>query len=438
MHVIHHHHVQKKQKERALPTQTHLKCATSQERSVRISRAGASFVCVLNKVNSSRFLLTHVRATTHSTRPHLIPHPVPCTPQAQPPESDPRAPPRPAHPITMPAQTSPLPRPPLATHRRRALLALAALLGAVHVPEATAFLPTALPSSLARTGTCQASSGFGKRALVVAAATANKNKKGSKGSKGSSSGLRGDVLRSGSGTTRSSSGPRPSNDTSGSAGAGAAAFDPKNPFYTSEFGEDEPVADATAAAPETEAEKAKRLQEEDEWLLNFSRDDPDSYTETYSQPEERKARAQATKDRYDFTCLTVEEVARSYQVPISWIGDALCNFGVVPPIQWTARMGDLIDGEQAFALLEAMHGWDHAIMYDMYTWDSLRELVDSYDLEMSEVLQVCDEEKFALPFGLRSHLRIEQFARLMRRLGLARELPDHIKAEHPDPDYPNV
>lgn len=40
------------------------------------------------------------------------------------------------------------------------------------------------------------------------------------------------------------------------------------------------------------------------------------------------------------------------QVPISWVGDALCNFGVPPPIQWTARIGDLIDGEQAFEILE--------------------------------------------------------------------------------------
>ena len=41
-----------------------------------------------------------------------------------------------------------------------------------------------------------------------------------------------------------------------------------------------------------------------------------------------------------------------------------------------------LPGEQAFALLEAMHGWDHAVMYDMYTWDSLRELAASYDLEI--------------------------------------------------------
>lgn len=51
---------------------------------------------------------------------------------------------------------------------------------------------------------------------------------------------------------------------------------------------------------------------------------------------------------------------------------------------------------------------------------------------------MCDEEGFALPFGLRSHLRVEQYARLMRRLGRAKDLPDDVREKCPDPDYPSV
>jgi len=299
--------------------------------------------------------------------------------------------------------------------------------------EASAFLylSSSCPLSSRPQTSCQRSKtrfadksrNFGRSVLMMVAAASSSNRK-----KNNSSGLRGNVLRS-------SSGARRLNDTT--APASGAAFDPHNPFFTSEFGEQE-LEDNSSTSPETEAEREKRLQEEDEWLLNFSRDDPDSHTETFSDPKERQSRARATKDRYDFTCLTVEEVARSYQVPISWVGDALCNFGVVPPIQWTARIGDVIDGDQAFALLEAMHGWDHAIMFDMYTWDSLRELAASHEIPIAKVLQVCDEEGFALPFGLRSHLRVEQYARLMRRLGMAQELTDHIREAHPDPDYPST
>ena len=38
---------------------------------------------------------------------------------------------------------------------------------------------------------------------------------------------------------------------------------------------------------------------------------------------------------------------------------------------------------------QAMHGWDHAVMYDMYTWDSLREVAASHDMDLGDVLQVC-------------------------------------------------
>ena len=48
------------------------------------------------------------------------------------------------------------------------------------------------------------------------------------------------------------------------------------------FEENEALAAKHAAAQppegETEAERAQRLQEEDEWLLNFSRDDPEGHT----------------------------------------------------------------------------------------------------------------------------------------------------------------
>jgi hypothetical protein len=93
-----------------------------------------------------------------------------------------------------------------------------------------------------------------------------------------------------------------------------------------------PPSAAAPATEETEEERAKRLQEEDEWMLQFSRDDPDAHTEVYSEPAERARKAKETKDRYDFTCLTVEEVARSYQVRLAscvffLAGLALCVVG---------------------------------------------------------------------------------------------------------------
>lgn len=50
---------------------------------------------------------------------------------------------------------------------------------------------------------------------------------------------------------------------------------------------------------------------------------------------------------------------------------------------------------------------------------------------------MCDEEGFALPFGLSSRLRMENFARLMRRLGKGDELSDEVRRLYKDPDYPD-
>lgn len=131
----------------------------------------------------------------------------------------------------------------------------------------------------------------------------------------------------------------------------------------------------------------------------------------------------------------MEQVAKGYQVPIHWLGDALCNFGAPPPIRWGARIADLVDGEAAFQLLEAIWGWDHTLIFDMYSWESISELAYNHDLEVGDVLRVCDEENFVLPFGARTRLRVEHHARLMRRLGLGHLITDSVRGKHPDPDY---
>jgi hypothetical protein len=121
---------------------------------------------------------------------------------------------------------------------------------------------------------------------------------------------KGDKGSGSSGSSGTGSRPRtrkPRNETASSSGS--FFFEEKEAVTASA-----PSAAAVEGQEETEAERAQRLQEEDDWMSQFSKDDPDAHTEIYSEPEERERKAKATQDRYDFTCLTVEEVARSYQV----------------------------------------------------------------------------------------------------------------------------
>jgi len=55
---------------------------------------------------------------------------------------------------------------------------------------------------------------------------------------------------------------------------------------------------------------------------------------------------------------TLKEIASDYQVPICYLADALCGWGVPPPIDTDAMLGDLCTGEMAFAILEAIHTLD--------------------------------------------------------------------------------
>lgn len=128
-----------------------------------------------------------------------------------------------------------------------------------------------------------------------------RQRKGDKGASGAGSG-------SGAGSRPRTA--RPRNETASSEG-----------FF---FEENEALAAKHAASgvEETEEERRQRLQEEEEWMLNLSREDTDAHTEVFSEPGERERKAKETKDRYDFTCLTVEEVARSYQVRA-----AICRWG---------------------------------------------------------------------------------------------------------------
>jgi len=59
--------------------------------------------------------------------------------------------------------------------------------------------------------------------------------------------------------------------------------------------------------------------------------------ERYSGMKEAEKRRSESARRDDFMCYTVDEVSRWYGVPLYWLGDALCSFGVPPPIKVSGR-----------------------------------------------------------------------------------------------------
>lgn len=113
---------------------------------------------------------------------------------------------------------------------------------------------------------------------------------------------------------------------------------------------------------------------------------------------------------------TLKEISMDYGVPITYLADVLATWGVPIPIDPNSRLGDMVTGEQAFAILEAIHTLDVAELHERYAEDDLMNLCDYYDLDIKLAFDFCMERGWALPFGVRTFLRVEQEAELLDAL----------------------
>jgi len=114
---------------------------------------------------------------------------------------------------------------------------------------------------------------------------------------------------------------------------------------------------------------------------------------------------------------TLREIAMDYSVPISYLADVLCMWGVLPPIQIDdVSLGDMVTGEQAFALLEAANSLDVGALNDRYSNTNLRQLSYEFDIDLQDAFSMVMKEGWSLPFGVETCLRVEQEDELIRVL----------------------
>lgn len=113
---------------------------------------------------------------------------------------------------------------------------------------------------------------------------------------------------------------------------------------------------------------------------------------------------------------SLREISMDFQVPICYLGDVLCSWGVPPPIDPNTMLGDMVTGEQAFAILEAIHTLDVGSLNDRYAEYDLATLCNEYDIELSDGFELAMKEGWNLPFGVRTFLRVEQEEFLIEKL----------------------
>jgi hypothetical protein len=113
---------------------------------------------------------------------------------------------------------------------------------------------------------------------------------------------------------------------------------------------------------------------------------------------------------------TLKEIASDYQMPICYLADVLCTWGVPPPIDADGLLGDMVTGEQAFAVLEAIHTLDMGALNERYADYDLATLCNEYDIELADGFELAMKEGWNLPFGVRTFLRVEQEDHLIETL----------------------
>jgi len=194
----------------------------------------------------------------------------------------------------------------------------------------------------------------------------------------------------------------------------------KNPPSKEE--ETEKKEEATTTT-KTEQKKAND-NDDDQKKKADDNDDDDDKKKVYNEEEEELINAMGgkpgaiTKREPGYLGdSTLIEIATDYSVPVCYIADVLCTWGVPVPIQTRDRLGDLVTGEQAFAILEAIHSLDISVLQDRYSNQNLVIVCDDRDIDLRDAFQMAVKEGWSLPFGVQTCLRVEQEEELIRVLG---------------------
>lgn len=110
---------------------------------------------------------------------------------------------------------------------------------------------------------------------------------------------------------------------------------------------------------------------------------------------------------------TVADVAEDYAVPIEFVVDAMLHFGVQIPLEIEQSVRDCMTTEEIERLLRLLQSFDAIDLADRYSDRSLKEVAEVYDLEMSKIFEVCENEGLYLCLGESTRLSVVKEDRIL-------------------------
>ncbi len=115
--------------------------------------------------------------------------------------------------------------------------------------------------------------------------------------------------------------------------------------------------------------------------------------------------------------MSLKEISAEYGFPLDCFLDVLCRWGVEPPIHEETQLADLVNGEQAFSLLEMMTSVDVAAVQDTYVGENIGEIAEELGVSLSDIFLVCARRRMNLPRGVDTRLTRTECKILYEELG---------------------
>lgn len=73
-------------------------------------------------------------------------------------------------------------------------------------------------------------------------------------------------------------------------------------------------------------------------------------------------------------------MAHDYNFPLEYLVSSACQLGLSPPVDTEKKLSAMLNGDQIYALLEAITTLDKAEAYDRLSDDTLEEIAEEYDV----------------------------------------------------------
>lgn len=126
---------------------------------------------------------------------------------------------------------------------------------------------------------------------------------------------------------------------------------------------------------------------------------------------------------------TVADVAHDYAVPVEFVVDALLHFGVQLPLEVGQSVRDCMTTEEIERLLRLLQSFDAKDLADRYSDRSVREMAETYEMDVARVMEVCDKEGLYLCLGEDTRLSVVKEDRVLDIL---------LKGTHGGQAYPSA